>query len=205
MRRTITITIAGLIALSTSADFTEFSWQGGVATDQNGESILDGAATIFTILDIDLNGLVQDDKIDLSALLATEPAVYDARSLLVAPQVLGGYFLSEKIEGDGSIAGSTAQALIINRTGLSSISQIQVGDYIGLTLESREIVDLQPIPGGTIYTWQIFDAGDVKTDIIVVPEPSSILLLSFGAGGLLFYRRAKWRQQEQQVNRRAYK
>ncbi len=41
--------------------------------------------------------------------------------------------------------------------------------------------------------------GSVRVNI---PEPSSALLLMTGAGGIIFYRRAKQRQQEQHVNRR---
>jgi len=37
-----------------------------------------------------------------------------------------------------------------------------------------------------------------------VPEPSSVLLLTIGAGGILFYRRSKQRQQEQRTNRRSF-
>ena len=37
-----------------------------------------------------------------------------------------------------------------------------------------------------------------------VPEPSSVLLLTMGAGGILFYRRAKRHQQEQRTNRRSF-
>ena len=37
-----------------------------------------------------------------------------------------------------------------------------------------------------------------------VPEPSSVLLLTMGAGGILFYRRSKQRQQEHRTNRRSF-
>ena len=37
-----------------------------------------------------------------------------------------------------------------------------------------------------------------------IPEPSSVLLLTFGSGGILFYRRAKRRQQEQHVSRHSF-
>lgn len=41
-------------------------------------------------------------------------------------------------------------------------------------------------------------------DVTIIPEPSSVLLLTFGAGGILFYRRAKRRQREQHINRRTF-
>lgn len=202
MKTIILMTIAGLIVASTPADLTGFSWHGGVATDNKGDLILDEAATILTILDIDMSTLIQDGQIELSVLQAAEPALYDAQSLRVAPQILGGRFQCETIWGDGSVAGSTAYALIINRAGLASFSQIQDGDYIGFIEESYLIYDLH-----NSLTPQAFGTtSDVSTHIQVVPEPSSVWLMGFGAGSLLFYRRAKRRQQEQQhTNRRSFK
>ena len=37
-----------------------------------------------------------------------------------------------------------------------------------------------------------------------IPEPSSVLLLMFGSGSILFYRRAKCRQQGQHISRRTF-
>lgn len=41
--------------------------------------------------------------------------------------------------------------------------------------------------------------------VTVIPEPSSVLHMILGTGGILFYRRAKHRQQEQYINHRSYK
>lgn len=49
-----------------------------------------------------------------------------------------------------------------------------------------------PISGGYLY-------------VTVIPEPSSVLHMILGTGGILFYRRAKHRQQEQYINHRSYK
>ncbi|VGO19837.1 PEP-CTERM sorting domain-containing protein [Pontiella sulfatireligans] len=38
-----------------------------------------------------------------------------------------------------------------------------------------------------------------------IPEPSSVLLITIGSGGILFYRRAKRRQQEQHISRRSFR
>lgn len=64
-------------------------------------------------------------------------------------------------------------------------------------------------PGGSFTTTNDIKAIYPLTPYIsfrvastTIPEPSSALLLAIGSGGILFYRRAKRRQQEQKVNRR---
>ena len=40
--------------------------------------------------------------------------------------------------------------------------------------------------------------------VTVIPEPSSVLLLTFGSGGLIFYRRAKRREENRHFSRRDF-
>ena len=68
--------------------------------------------------------------------------------------------------------------------------------WVGLTYTGTELVisDSATAVGG----------GIIVGTYTQIPEPSSVLLLSMGAGGILFYRRAKRRQQEPLINRRCF-
>lgn len=49
-----------------------------------------------------------------------------------------------------------------------------------------------------------YEAGDFGFRVAAIPEPSSVLLLTIGSGGLLFYRRAKRRRQDNHITRRKF-
>lgn len=189
MKLVLILIATGAIALSTFADLAMFRWFGGIAIDSNGEAIATGTATLVTILDTDLSANVINGTINLSVLHEAEATFHDASSLHVAPEILGGKFSTDTIHGDGSIVGSTAYALIVNRAGLTSLSQIQAGDYIGLSSYSHLIRDLQPNPEIPPYTFQAFDAGNVSIGTSVIPEPSTIGLMGIAGMGMILIRR----------------
>ena len=59
---------------------------------------------------------------------------------------------------------------------------------------------IEPILGSTYRTEQAqdYEDWDVGLRIAVIPEPSSVLLLTLGSGGIIFYRRSKQREKEGQ-------
>ena len=173
----------GVIISSASADLTGFLWQGGVATDELGAPILNGTATAYSILDVDLSSFVVNNGGNLEISIFDIVAAYSVDSLGVAPAFLGGAYSTLAINGDGSVAGSTANLLIHNGTGA-----IQQGDYIGLG-GSGVIVDLQPGGVGAPGLTQSFVGGDVQTNIQVVPEPATIGLMGVAGLGLFLARK----------------
>lgn len=70
------------------------------------------------------------------------------------------------------------------------------GGYATTEMQLRSTGRLQDIP--TDSTSQL------GFRVASIPEPSSVLLLTMGAGGLLFYRRAKQRKKEQHMSRRNF-
>ena len=106
------------------------------------------------------------------------------------------------------VPGTSIQAFALNETRYYaywgapiSVSGIPEPDdkygWVSLTHTGSELV----ISDSATAT----SGGIIVGTYTQIPEPSSVLLLTMGSGGILFYRRAKYRQTEQHISRRSFR
>jgi hypothetical protein len=184
MKKLVALLAVGAMVASASADLTSFNWVGGKVYDQTGTAFASGTGVVTAQTSLfDLSGFVFDNGGQLQINIADIPSMYAIADLAVAGAFAGGKYSTSFAEGDATVAGQTAYLVVKNGLGA-----IEMGDYIGLSASSYEIVDLQP-GSDPAATPQNFSGGDVTTNIEVVPEPATIGLMGIAGLGMFLARK----------------
>ena len=189
MKKIIALIAVGAVAISATADLTGWKWAGGPSiTDQGGAAIANGSATVFTTPGIDLGTLAAGGVIQLADIQAVSLAFSGVLSVPPFGPSAGTWGTAANNSHDGSIAGQDAYALIANRAGLTDLSEIVVGDYVGFSSLGGQFDDLQPGTDPPAVA-QSFNGGAVQTSVEVIPEPATIGLMGIAGLGLFLARR----------------
>lgn len=184
----IITTLLLFFSLSAHCDLTSFEWTGDAFLDENGVQVAAGnpisdyvALTLFS----DLNPAVSGNQIDISSISGAtfHPFISPLEVVGEVPPTIADDYFSDLFNGDGSFVG-TAYLLIHKGDG-----NIQVGDFIGLSTASFTVNDLQPTGTGPVATSQTFDGGIITSNIEVIPEPSTILVILLSIAGLVGFRK----------------
>lgn len=178
------------------AQETNFTWSGASLFDETNTKLGSTAGPLeplpgYTALTVfsDLTTLVTSNQIQLSDLLTASfhldgPSTETLSTIDVAdtdsgPPPLQGNYLTEAFFNSGSAyIGNDAYLLIHQGDG-----NFQVGDFIGLSSSGTQLVDRE------LLTPQSLDGGVIVTNIEVIPEPTTLLLLLASVSGLIAYRR----------------
>lgn len=181
MKNTITTLTISFLVLSTYADITKWSYRGGQLYDQDSAQIFQtNAGTYYghVFLDYDLQPFIKNNKINITDI----NEAYQIADISVQPPFRGFQYWTYLYSGEDSITGS--QAYLVIKEGQGAI---KVGDFIGLG-GNGTLVSLQSSDDP-----QVFNSSDVTMNIEVIPEPSSIVLMT-ALGGLGFIIRRRFRR-----------
>lgn len=186
-----------LLLVSSAIADTDFRWAFvfddptptyGPATDINSNAFLTDEATVFTFLDFDITAAPSYDvhatlpgtfQINISDI----PTFIDSQNI-IANTAVGGFWnvANNIVQANNDRVSQTAYAIVVDGGGKSSIS---VGDYLGAAPNSLFITDR----GSPAATTQLLNGGAVITNIVVIPEPTTIAVLLMGILGLVGFRK----------------
>lgn len=183
------IVLMALVAVSASADLTGWNFSGGASLlDQNAVGIANGAATVITTPGLDLSLIVAGGQIQLADILEISSPAFYAASSTVPFGPATGQWGSTAMASDGSVAGLVAYTMVVNRAGITSLSEIVEGDYIGFTGNIGTLSELQPGADPALAP-QVFNGGALQTSVEVIPEPATFGLMGIAGLGMFLARK----------------
>ena len=189
MKRSIVLLIIACVAVTSSADLTDFHWEGGTLRDNGGATIAYGDSLILTFVSDDAN-IDFNSGIALSDTYGDDVLVYDQYT--VGPPPAPGQFNTNPIiepNGGNDYRGKYVYSVAFDMvhatyTGIGSIAE---GTYYGIgAMSSSALADMDKDPRPTA---DAFNPGAVQTTIQTIPEPAVASLLVVFGGGLMFAKR----------------
>lgn len=179
MKKMLTVLAVAAVVMSASADLTGFYFTGGKAYDNTDTAFTMGAdLSMQVFLNVDLSAYVVENEINISDI----PAAFTELAVAIGPVVAGGKYSTGQYAGDGSIAGSTAYGVLKIGSGA-----IEVGDWIAIS-SGFTVNELDP-GGAPPAATQNFAAGDLTTNVQVIPEPATLGLMGVAGLGMFLARR----------------
>ena len=190
MKKVLALLAVGALAVTASADLTQFSWvTSDSVVDSGGVTLSTGGAYVLSLIDDDGTADV------LSYVSGLQINIFDLQSFaevasssitVAAAGPVAGKWSSDLVEGTGSWAGKYVYAII---TDADSIANIEVGDYIGISAVAGPLTELQEDAGLPQSAAQAFNGGAVSVNVEVVPEPATFGLMGVAGLGIFLARR----------------
>lgn len=187
MKKVLSLLAVGAIAISASADLTEFGWA-------SPGDVVGGTGSEYVLSMLDADGVldaVWADAISSQEInIADLQAVAEIGSSLITINAKTGTWYSDYVTGTGARAGQYAFAVITTADSIASIVQ---GDYIGISAINPTAIaelDADGVGGDPRLAAQEFAGGGaVNINVEVIPEPATLGLMGLAGLGMFLARR----------------